>query len=215
MDPLVSQKIDQFFSAYAPRTFDKGHILIRAHEQPPFVFHLTSGRVKQYDISYRGDQVILNVFKPPAFFPMSTAINHTPNFYFFEAETPLELRQAPADDAVAFLKSNPDVLFDLLARVYRGSDGLLGRVAHLMASSARSRLLYELLIEARRFGVVSGPGATLEINESDIGARAGLARETVSREMSKLKDEGLISVIKNEIHINDLERLASLISREL
>jgi CRP-like cAMP-binding protein len=152
MDPLVSQKIDQFFSAYAPRTFDKGHILIRAHEQPPFVFHLTSGRVKQYDISYRGDQVILNVFKPPAFFPMS---------------------------------------------------------------SARSRLLYELLIEARRFGVVSGPGATLEINESDIGARAGLARETVSREMSKLKDEGLISVIKNEIHINDLERLASLISREL
>jgi CRP/FNR family cyclic AMP-dependent transcriptional regulator len=215
MDALVSLKIERFFGEYPVRQYDKGQILIRAHEDPEHVFYLIEGRVKQYDISYRGDEVILNVFKPPAFFPMSYAINKTPNFYFYEAETPLQLHQAPAEAAVEFIKANPDVLYDLLARVYRGSDGLLGRLAHLMASSARSRLLYELLIEVRRFGTPAGHGASLELNESDIGARAGLARETVSREMRKLKDEGLISIVKNEIHVNDIDRLASSVSREL
>lgn len=215
MDSLITEKIHSFFSDYPQRHYRKGQILIHAHDEPTHVFHLLEGRVKQYDISYRGDEVVLNVFKPLAFFPMSYAINHTPNVYFFEAETDVVLRQAPNDEAVAFLKANSDVLFDLLSRVYKGTDGLLGRLAHLMAGSARSRVLYELLIEARRFGEPRGKGMAITLTESDIGAHAGLARETVSREIHKLKDEGLISLIKKEIWINDLDRLAASVSHEL
>jgi CRP-like cAMP-binding protein len=215
MDSVVAYKVEQFFTGYSSREFEKGHVLIRADEEPGHVFHLMSGRVKQYDISTRGDEVILNVFKPPAFFPMSYAINKTPNAYFFEAETDIELRQAPSADVVAFLQANPDVTYDLLARVYRGTDGLIGRLAHLMAGSAHSRLLYELLIECRRFGEPRGHGVAIALNESDIAARAGLARETVSREINKLKDEGLISIIKNDIFVNDIAQLAAVVSREL
>lgn len=215
MDPLIAQKIEQFFEKYPSRHYRKGHILVHAQDEPSHVFHLLEGKVKQYDISYRGDEVVLNIFKPPAFFPVSYAINKTPNAYFFEAETDIELKLAPTDDAVNFLKSNPDVTFDLLSRVYKGTDGLLGRLAHLMAGSARSRVLYELLIEARRFGTARGKGVAISLTESDIGKRAGLARETVSREIRKLKDEDLISVIKNEIWINNIERLAASVSHEL
>lgn len=82
------------------------------------------------------------------------------------------------------------MLYDLLSRVYRGVDGLLGRLTHLMASSARTRLVYELVVEGERFGTEREDGAiTLDINEKDLGARAGLSRETVSREAHKLKNE--------------------------
>lgn len=215
MNPTVAAKISNFFEKYPSRHYLAGQILVQANEDPTHVFHLLEGRVKQYDISYRGDEVVLNTFKPPAFFPMSYAINRTANIYFYETETEVELKLAPVDDAIDFLKSNPDVTYDLLSRVYRGADGLLGRLAHLMAGSARSRLLYELLIEARRFGTPRGKGVAITLTESDIGAHAGLARETVSREIRKLKDEGLISVIKHEIWVADIERLASLVSREL
>lgn len=215
MDPVVAEKIEAYFSRYPQRYYRMGQILIHAHDEPTHVFHLLEGKVKQYDISYRGDEVVLNEFKPPAFFPMSYAINRTPNVYFFEAETDVELRQAPNEEAVAFLKTNPDVLYDLLSRVYKGTDGLLGRLAHLMAGSARSRVLYELLIESRRFGEARGKGMAVSFTESDIGAHAGLARETVSREIHKLKDEGLISIIKKEIWINNLDQLAASVSREL
>jgi CRP-like cAMP-binding protein len=215
MDSAVAQKIELFFSEYPGRHYRKGQVLIHAQDEPAHVFRLLSGRVKQYDISYRGDEVVLNVFKPPAFFPMSYAMNKTPNLYFYEAETDVQLQQAPVEAAVAFLKTNPDVVYDLLSRVYRGADGLLGRLAHLMAGSARSRILYELLIECRRFGTPREDGATVVLTESDLGGRAGLARETVSREMRKLKSEGLIVVSKGEIWVKDITGLAALVGRGL
>lgn len=215
MDQIVAEKIEDFFAAYPTRQFSKGHILIHAHDNPTQVFHLLEGRVKQYDISYRGDEVVLNVFKPPAFFPMSFAVNQTPNVYFFEAEEDIAVQAAPGADAVAFIKANPDVLLDLLSRVYRGTDGLIGRLTHLMAGSARSRILYEILIECRRFGTARGTGMAIALTETDIGAHAGLARETVSREIRKLKEEGMISVIKKEIWVNDIDRLSSAVGDEL
>src|SRR5688572_19301178 len=121
MNPVVAEKIENFFSGYPRRHYRKGQILIHAHDEPTHVFHLLEGKVKQYDISYRGDEVVLNQFKPPAFFPMAHAINRTPNVYFYEAETDVELQQAPSNDAVNFVKNNPDVLYDLLSRVYRGT----------------------------------------------------------------------------------------------
>jgi CRP-like cAMP-binding protein len=47
----------------------------------------------------------------------------------------------------------------------------------------------------------------LHIMEREIGARAGLTRETVSRELRKLKDEALISVSKQGIVLHDSVKL--------
>jgi len=215
MDPLVSQKIEHFFAQYPLHHYKKGQILIQAHDQPEHVIHLVLGKVKQYDITQRGDEVLLNIFKPPAFFPMAYAINHTPNQYVFEAETDIEVHLAPVTETVAFVQHNPDVLFDLLSRVYSGVDGLLGRLAHLMAGSARSRVLYEVLIECRRFGDTGDQDLTLALTERELGARAGLARETISRELRQLKAERLISVTPAGIIIHDLDRLAAAAGHSL
>jgi CRP-like cAMP-binding protein len=211
----ISKKIDDFFSKYRSRTYTKGQVLILNGDEAPYIYYLVSGKVKVYDVTYRGDEIILNVFKPPAFFPMSLAINNGVNPFIYEAESDIEVIQAPAPEVVEFVKSNPDVLFDLLSRVYRGTDALLGRVAHLMASSARSRLIYELLLEARRFGVSKNGGSTLSINEKDLGARAGLSRETVSREIHKLKADGMIETQSKEIRIKDLHTLEIILGKEV
>jgi CRP-like cAMP-binding protein len=84
-----------------------------------------------------------------------------------------------------------------------------------MAGTARSRVLYELLIECQRFGAPNGQDIAISLTETDIGARAGLARETVSREMHKLKKSGLIAIMKNKITVNNFGLLASAASDEL
>jgi CRP/FNR family transcriptional regulator len=214
MDSTVSQKIETFFDAYRLRKYPKGQILILNGDNTDYVYHLVEGRVKQYDVSYRGDEIILNVFKPPAFFPMSLAINKTPNPYIFEAETDVEIRQAPADEVVEFVRSNPDVLFDLLSRVYRGTDGLLGRIAHLMSSSAKGRLMYELLVECRRFGEIAKDGScSVQVNEKELGARAGLSRETVSREINKLAKEKLVTMQAGKITIGNVDVFESKLGK--
>jgi len=215
MKPEVSQKIAHFFKQYQVRDYKKGQILIHAGDDPDCIYNIVSGKVKQYDLTYRGDEVVLNVFKAPAFFPMSFAINRTPNEYFYEADADIEVRKAPLDDVVRFVQGNPDVLYDLLSRVYRGTDGLLRRMAHLMGSTAKSRVLYELIIECRRFGQPATGGYDIDVSESDIGIRAGLSRETVNREMSKLKSEGLIHIEHKHISIPSLEKLEAVLGKEL
>lgn len=208
MDPVIAQKIKNFFEPYRLQHFKKGHILVHAGNEPPGIFHLLSGQVRQYDISNQGDEIVVNVFKPPAFFPMSWAINKTPNDYFFETASDVSLKLVPAQEVVDFIKDNPDVMFNLLSRTYSGTDGLLRRTAHLMGGSARTRLLYELLVACRRFGKEQKNGLYLvDLHEDELANRAGLSRETVSRELKKIKSLNLIEVSRAGIAVKDLEKL--------
>ena len=212
----VADKLHENFSSYPKRVYPKGHILVFADESPEYIFYIVKGRVRKYDVSYRGDEVIVNIFQPPAFFPMSWVLNKTPNSYFYKTEQETEVHLVPGDKALEFLQSNPDVVLDLLSRVYKGMDGLLGRVVHLMSGTARSRLIYELIIECRRFGVTKNNTAySLSTNEVDLAARSGLSRETISREMQKLKQNGWITMSSKAITISDIKQLEQALGSEI
>lgn len=209
MNSDVAHKIEQFFGQYKLRKYPKGQILLLNGDDTDYVYNLVEGRVKMYDVSYRGDEIVLNIFKPPAFFPMSLALNKVANPYIFESDSKIAVRQAPVQDVLDFIAANPDVVLDLLARVYRGTDGLMGRMVQLMSGSAQSRLIYEMIVEARRFGVYDKNkiGCALKISEKELGTHAGLSRETVSREINKLKHEGYIASNARKIHIINVEKL--------
>lgn len=214
MEQDAANTIEDFFSNYRLRKYTRGQVLLLNGDDAEHVFYLVSGRVKQYDVTYRGDEIILNVFKPRSFFPMSLAINKMPNPYTYEAETDVELRQAPSAVVVMFLKDHPEVMFDLLSRVYRGLDGLVGRMAYLMASSAKGRLIYELLIVAKRHGKpYENDGMKFAMSETDLASRAGLTRETVSREMRKLAQSNLVTLSQGVITIPNLSELEGKLNK--
>jgi CRP-like cAMP-binding protein len=216
MPANIAKKIEDFFSKYPLKKYEKGQLLLLADENPQNIVYLVSGHVREYDISYRGDEIVVNVFKPPSFFPMSWATNKIPNRYFFEAGSDVTCREAPPEDALEFIEKNPDVTLDLLKRIYSGVDGMRRRMAHLMAGSAKSRLLFELIIEAKRFGKELGKGAYLiNINETELGARAGLSRETVSRELHQLKNQKLIGVSRRGITLKNIESIESELGSNL
>lgn len=204
----VADKIHDHFSQFPHRIYPKGQIIIFANENPEHIFYLTKGKVRKYDVSYRGDELIVNVFKPGSFFPMSWTLTHNENKFFYKTEEESEFYLVPADKALEFLETNPDVMLDLLNRLYRGMEGVLGRLVHLMAGSAKNRLAYELLVECRRFGEKDTQGAyTIKISETDLAARSGLTRETVSREVQKLKDKKLLSMDNKALVLTNLSAL--------
>jgi len=200
-------KVEDFFSRYPLKHYKKGQILVYGGDDPAGVIYLVSGEVRQYDITNSGDEIVVNVFKPSTFFPMSWAMNKTPNDYFFEAGSDVSLRIAPAGEAVKFLKENPDVTFDLLSRVYKGLDGLLSRMKYLMKGSARSRTILELLIESQRFGKKQNGGYLLELSEAEFAARSGLTRETISRELHSLQEKGIVETHYGGVFIKQPKKL--------
>lgn len=216
MDKRITAKIERFFSKYPARSYRKGQILIYRGEEPAGVFHLDSGRVKQYDVSDEGHSVVVNIYKPLTFFPMQWAINRSKNQYFFETITSVKVRQAPPDEVIRFLKDNPDVLYSLLSRVYSGLDGILRRSAHLMASKASVRILFELITECKRFAQKQKDGTyIIPMHAYELADSAGLSRETVSRELVSLKKSGLIGINRRHIIVKDLKKLESILDTHL
>jgi CRP/FNR family transcriptional regulator len=208
MDPLIGSELDEFFDKYKKQQYRKGEILVRADDDPTGVFYLLQGQVKTYLISRKGDEVVLNIFRPVSFFPMSWAINNTKNLYYYEAMTEVTLRRAPREDVIVFLKDNPNVIYDLLGRVFSGVEGMLNRMAYLMSGNANSRLLSELIISAKRFGKKAPDGSlVVTLTEKDLGTQTGLTRETISREMKVLKERGVVTFQKNQLVIRSLAAL--------
>ena len=201
MNSDAGQRVKKFYAPYKLKAYKKGEVILwpDAEALPP-VSLIEDGAIAQYDITDNGDKVVVNIFKKGAFFPVSSAINHRPNQYYFEAMTTSTIRQAPPKDVELFLQNNPSVTYDLLQRVYHGTDGMIGRLALLLNGTASARLLHELHILGDRFGVRL-PNGTLEIEitSAEIAQQTGLARETVSRELKLLKEQQIVTVSRGKI----------------
>lgn len=209
----ITNKIRTFFAKYPMQTYTRRELLLQAEEPVRSVFYILEGRVSQYDITSGGNEVVVNVFQPGAFFPMSAAINDIENHYFFESSLNTKVHVAPKADVVQFLHENPDVLFDLLARVYRGVDGVLRRMAHLMGGDAQTRLIFELLNATYRFGEPSTDGSMhIDLTEGDLARHSGLARETISRLIKDLKAAQLIETSHKGITIKSVPALEAKLS---
>lgn len=209
MKPDIVSQLDIFFARFPEATREKGAIIIHASEQPPGVIYLTSGIVREYAVTAKGEEATVNMFKAFSYFPMSWAMNKTPNRYYFEAVTPITYRVAPPEEVLSLLQTKPQLLYDLLQRVYRGVDGLLTRLEYIMSGSAEMKVVYTILNAAYRFGEPSPDGVRipLKITHKDLATLSGTSRETFSREIRKLEKAGKIRIQGGCIVINDLAEL--------
>lgn len=209
MDQEVKKKLDNFFSKHKLIKFRKKELIIRADDPPLGIFYLKEGLIREYVISANGQELILNVYKPPSIFPLSYAFNNTIPTHYYETALPSTLFRAPKEDILQFLKLHPDVLIDLVSRIYRGLEGFFKRVENLMAGSAQARLTTELVIYSKRFGIRQNSGVliNLKLTHKDLSEQTGIARETIGRILKRLKNDGLINFKKRKIFIKDLGKL--------
>lgn len=202
----VQVNIKTFFEVYGKSTVDKGAVVLLPGEPVATVMYIESGSIEQLAITDKGERVVVNVFREGAFMPLAYAMSGIENTYFFEASETSVVRRAPAADVIGFLQRSPDVLFDLLNRVYRGSDGILRLLVELMSGDAYSLLTSRLVIEARR-AKMGDTDVILPLSESVLATRTGLSRETVSRELQKMKKRELVSLGRAKITIHSIKAL--------
>ncbi|MDP2671185.1 MAG: Crp/Fnr family transcriptional regulator [bacterium] len=209
MENEVVEKLNQFFSQGKTVSYKKGEIILRAGEPVFGIFFLKKGFVRQYLISEEGEEVTIHLYRPLAFFPTMLVIAGTPNRYYFEAQTPIETFRLPPEEVVAFLKENPDVLFDLSERFAQAVIGLSKRIETLSIGSVYAKVISLLSYLVIRFGeekdgqILIG----LPVTHTDIASWTGAKRETVSRQIERLTKDGIIGVEKHLIVVKDKAKL--------
>jgi len=212
-------KLEQFFKTARLLHYKKRDIIQQAHDTTSSVFYIKSGYLRVYRISEQGEELTVTILKPGDFFPLTYGISMTSNPYYLEAITSLELWKAQQELFLAFVKSNPDVLYDLTSRILIKFDGALSRIEYLIFSNAYIKVATTLLICAKKFGEPIDESVVVQVplTHHDIATLVGITRETTSLEIKKLEKKGYLGkkgklfVIKN---IKQLEEEIYLATQE-
>ncbi|MFA6017102.1 MAG: Crp/Fnr family transcriptional regulator [Patescibacteria group bacterium] len=209
MNKNKTKEFEEFYKQFSVRSYKKGEMLIRADDDPLGIFCLTKGYVRQYTISNTGFELTLHILRPISYFPMVWAVNGTPNVYFFEALTQVEVGRAPRDKVVSFIKDRPTIIFKLLSELIEDYAESLTRIENLVFSDAYRRIISILLYITKHFGEAYGKGIIVRhrFTQQDIATLVGIARETASIEMVKLEKKGLIKYIDHSIVFKDIKKL--------
>lgn len=124
--------------------------------------------------------------------------------------TTVELEMAPRDEFIKFIKANGDTLFDLTSRILIRLGGLLTRMEYMAYGNAHNKVASIISICAERFGHKNTQGETVIgviLTHKDIANLIGVARETVSIEIKRLENEGVIGYMGRHIVIKDPRKL--------
>ncbi|MGJ3250784.1 MAG: Crp/Fnr family transcriptional regulator [Elainellaceae cyanobacterium] len=180
----------------SPKFLGKGEILLQQGDSARFIYLVTSGQMRL--VSFVNQQMVTHYFVDAGELLGESAL-YIPNYACTAiAETPSEVRAIPVNEFAAALKTSPDLseryLAHLTQRFYTVKSLLELRSLH----SSRDRLLRYLMPR-----LAAGQNTvTLDKPLRAIASELALTPEALSRLLSRLEAEGLISRKRRSITLS-------------
>jgi len=173
-----------------------------------------SGSVRIYKSSPGGREQVLSIEGPGgsiAELPVFDGGNYPASVIAIEDTVLLFVSR---QDFQALCLAHPQVSLKVLKVVGGRLRRLVGIIEELSFTTVRHRLSAYLLRMAKKEGrkVAQGVEITLPTNNQELAAQIGTVRELVSRNLSRLQAEGLITIDGRTVVLRDMKALESDLS---
>lgn len=212
---LILDELLRFSTIAARRRFTAGKQIHLADEKPEFFGAVVSGVVKMTKILFDGRQQVVGLLLPGD--SVGRAFGRKTPF-FAEAATDVELCCFPYAGFERMLEDFPVLKQRLLEQTVDELDSALDWMVLLGRKTAEERVASLLLMLAARAAPPGGPGEgaamrpqtlDLHLKRGEIADFLGLTYETVCRQLSALKQRGLIQLIgRRRVTVPDVAALA-------
>ena len=172
------------------------------------VFLLRSGLAKVRTYTADGDEVVMSLLGDGDVFGEMAALDGAARSADVVALTPLHLVKLRSAPFAALLQQQANFAL-ALARLEASRLRDLNQRFALQSADATTRLLDALAYLARKSGPEAQPTAVIPpLAQKEIALIAGLARETASRTLSKLRTRGTVTVTdEGALQLADLKPL--------
>ena len=188
------------------RQVKKGEILC-APGQSQGVYLISRGRVKIYELSPSGKEKLLRVLKEGDFLGEEALFGREETYTFAEALTDLQVCHIPREDFLKLLMSYPSISIKLLEELNHRLVGLSHRSLSEHPGSVLSRLAGYLLELA---AAQDSLDLTLPMQMKELAGFLSTTPETLSRKMSALEKQGIVSKKGSRLTILNREALAQI-----
>ncbi len=210
--------IRRLFAKGQPLVYGKGAHIIAQESKPDGVYYISTGYVKIYSISSSGDEYVHVIYGSGEIFPMVWAyLGIHPETLFYEALSDCTVWRMSREWLMHFMTTRPHIAYALSIQLAHQFRILSDRVDNLEYKKASERVAYRVLFLASRFGVKDGASIIIDppITHETFANTINLARESVSRELERLEQNGVIQRDGHRILIRDVNKLCSLIGRSI
>ncbi|KAM3100007.1 Crp/Fnr family transcriptional regulator [Phormidesmis sp. 146-35] len=207
---LPEAVVEKAISHVVTRSHPANQVILLENDWGSSVYFILNGWVKIRTYNLDGKEVTLNILGKGELFGEMAPLDEVPRSTDVITLAPTTIGNMPAQDFVQLLSSEPQAgirLAQLMARRLRQ----VNRRLRLRESDSTSRVADILLFLADGQGK-RGPNGTEIPNlpHRELSSLSGLARETVTRVLSKLEKKGLIVRDRDTLCIPDphaLERM--------
>lgn len=171
-------------------------------------FVVLEGRVNLFALTETGDQSVIEVFDPIATFAEAAMFSSGKFPLNCEVVAGSRLVHVPAGPFLKRLSENRQLAFHLLSGLSRWQMRMIHEITELKSKSPGQRLASFLLALAK--GEEGSAQVRLPITKAVLASRIGIAPESLSRALSRLKAVGVESHGR-EVVLTDLDALRRLV----
>jgi hypothetical protein len=193
------------------RTHPANQVILLENDWGSSVYFIMSGWVKIRTYNLDGKEVTLNIVGSGELFGEMAALDEVPRSTDVITLAATMIASIPAHDFVHLLQTEPLAgmrLAQLMARRLRQ----VNRRLRLRESDSQSRVADTLLFLAEGQGKEDNTGKEIpNLPHRELSSLSGLARETVTRVLTKLEKKGLIVREQDRIRIPDWSALEKTI----
>jgi CRP/FNR family transcriptional regulator, cyclic AMP receptor protein len=207
---LPEAAVEKAIAHVVVRKHPAGQVLLLENDWGSSVYFILDGWVKIRTYNLDGKEVTLNILGTGELFGEMAPLDSLPRSTDVIALKETLIGNVPAQDFVHLLHTEPTSgiqLAKLMARRLRQ----VNRRLRLRESDSQSRVIDILLFLADGQGKQGPKGTEIpNLPHKELSSLSGLARETVTRVLSKLEKQTLISRDNDVLCIPDLQKLERL-----
>lgn len=212
-EKMSDDVLKELFDRMVSKTFKKGEYIFYKGDEGDSLYIIRSGKIKISIPTEEGEELIISIFSDGDFFGELSLLDGSCRSADAVALEDTKVFILHRDTFYSYIQNKKEVLETIISTLcgrLRKTDDLLTDMCYSNITKRLIKLLIEL---AGKFGRKKGEDIVIdvEITQSDLGAMLGVTRETVNRELMKLKAENIIGKDKKRIVIYDISRLLDLI----
>lgn len=199
---LEENQLEDIYDLLNEKNYQKGETIFLSGDKGDSMFFLREGKVKITRNSPDGKEHIVKFIEPGEVFGEVILFGHE----IYPATTicleDSRLNILKRDDFKKYFLENPEIGWGMLNTMADKLFFSQSRIESLALLDSKTRIIQSLLDMADEDDL-----ALKEMSQQQLANYLGLTRETVSRNISQLKDDGLIESKGREILIKDKEGL--------
>lgn len=195
------------------KSYKKGEIIFFEGDASDKLHVITTGKVKVFKYTKEGKEQILYIIGEGDFLGDLSLLKKDEFKFNAEALEDVDMCQLTKDDFDKVVKENPEISLKILEVLYERIFKLENLVQSLSTKDIESRISGLLLSFIKDFGIPQNNTVRLELplSREDMANYIGVTRETISRKLNSMQEEGIIDLIGNKtIVLKDLEYLEDI-----